>query len=124
MMDVASIGIMKEIRRVSDPDKAQIIWDGIKTVRAQKQIPALPRLSRYMNRYQSNLYLTLKVSTLKDHLSSKSSHNFSFKSLSFIDQSRRYFDIAQWGSSVGFLKSYFLECKSGRNSIKVAEKWT
>ena len=32
--------------------------------------------------------------------------------------------IAQWGSSVGFLKSYFLECKSGRNSIKVAEKWT
>jgi len=50
MMDVASIGIMKEIRRVSDPDKAQIIWDGIKTVRAQKQIPALPRLSRYMNR--------------------------------------------------------------------------
>jgi len=49
-MDVASIGIMKEIRRVSDPDKAQIIWDGIKTVRAQKQIPALPRLSRYMNR--------------------------------------------------------------------------
>ena len=123
-MDVASIGIMKEIRRVSDPDKAQIIWDGIKTVRAQKQIPALPRLSRYMNRYQSNLYLTLKVSTLKDHLSSKSSHNFSFKSLSFIDQSRRYFDIAQWGSSVGFLKSYFFECKSGRNSIKVAEKWT
>jgi len=35
---------------VSDPDRAQIIWDGIKTVRAQKQIPALPRLSRYMNR--------------------------------------------------------------------------
>ena len=63
-----SVGILnKEIRRVSDPDKAQIIWDGIKvgdfedeksektiliiqTVRAQKQIPALPRLSRYMNR--------------------------------------------------------------------------
>ena len=97
------MGILKEIRRVSDPDKAQIIWDGIKvminswtteesqifsifvlilrpsshawisgsicttrptfglfcpwqlnilsqTVRAQKQIPALPRLSRYMNR--------------------------------------------------------------------------
>ena len=44
-------GIIKEIRRVSDPDKAQIIWDGIKTVRAQKQIPALPRLSRYMHRY-------------------------------------------------------------------------
>ena len=31
---------------------------------------------------------------------------------------------AQWDSSVGFLKSYFFECKSGRNSIKVAEKWT
>ena len=42
--------VSQEIRRVSDPDKAQIIWDGIKTVRAQKQIPALPRLSRYMNR--------------------------------------------------------------------------
>jgi len=50
-MDITSLGgIIKEIRRVSDPDKAQIIWDGIKTVRAQKQIPALPRLSRYMNR--------------------------------------------------------------------------
>jgi len=49
-MEVATVGILKEIRRVSDPDKAQIIWDGIKTVRAQKQIPALPRLSRYMNR--------------------------------------------------------------------------
>ena len=72
-MDIASIGLLKEMRRVSDPDKAQIIWDGIKvkifekrkifvsdekyvitpsiqTVRAQKQIPALPRLSRYMNR--------------------------------------------------------------------------
>ena len=24
------MGILKEIRRVSDPDKAQIIWDGIK----------------------------------------------------------------------------------------------
>ena len=67
MMDVANIGIMKEIRRVSDPDKAQIIWDGIKTVRAQKQIPALPRLSRYMNRYHSSIYLTLKVSTSKDY---------------------------------------------------------
>ena len=32
--------------------------------------------------------------------------------------------IPQWDSSVGFLKSYFFECKSGRNSIKVAEKWT
>ena len=29
-MDVASIGLLKEMRRVSDPDKAQIIWDGIK----------------------------------------------------------------------------------------------
>ena len=30
-MEVAQIsGLVKEIRRVSDPDKAQIIWDGIK----------------------------------------------------------------------------------------------
>ena len=29
-MEVATVGILKEIRRVSDPDKAQIIWDGIK----------------------------------------------------------------------------------------------
>ena len=29
-MDIASIGLLKEMRRVSDPDKAQIIWDGIK----------------------------------------------------------------------------------------------
>ena len=29
-MDVASVGLLKETRRVSDPDKAQIIWDGIK----------------------------------------------------------------------------------------------
>ena len=29
-MDVTTVGILKEIRRVSDPDKAQIIWDGIK----------------------------------------------------------------------------------------------
>jgi hypothetical protein len=28
-----SVGILnKEIRRVSDPDKAQIIWDGIKVI--------------------------------------------------------------------------------------------
>ena len=26
------MGILKEIRRVSDPDKAQIIWDGIKVI--------------------------------------------------------------------------------------------
>ena len=52
-VDIANFdGIVKEIRRVSDPDKAQIIWDGIKTVRAQKQIPALPRLSRYMYRLE------------------------------------------------------------------------
>ena len=29
-MDMASIGLLKDCRRVSDPDKAQIIWDGIK----------------------------------------------------------------------------------------------
>ena len=31
-MEVATVGILKEIRRVSDPDKAQIIWDGIKVL--------------------------------------------------------------------------------------------
>ena len=31
-MEVATVGILKEIRRVSDPDKAQIIWDGIKVI--------------------------------------------------------------------------------------------
>jgi hypothetical protein len=46
ILSTAVAGLVKEMRRVSDPDKAQIIWDGIKTVRAQKQIPALPRLSR------------------------------------------------------------------------------
>ena len=30
MMEVSAVGLLKEIRRVSDPDKAQIIWDGIK----------------------------------------------------------------------------------------------
>ena len=29
-MELATMGLLKEIRRVSDPDKAQIIWDGIK----------------------------------------------------------------------------------------------
>ena len=52
--------VPQEIRRVSDPDKAQIIWDGIKTVRAQKQIPALPRLSRYMNRWFIQLTINVK----------------------------------------------------------------
>ena len=33
-MEVTPVtGIAKEIRRVSDPDKAQIIWDGIKVMR-------------------------------------------------------------------------------------------
>ena len=32
-MEVAAVGVLKEIRRVSDPDKAQIIWDGIKVGR-------------------------------------------------------------------------------------------
>ena len=31
---------------------------------------------------------------------------------------------AQWDCSVGFFKSYIFECKSGRSSIEVAEKWT
>ena len=39
-MEVATVGILKEIRRVSDPDKAQIIWDGIKVKKkkTKKQI--------------------------------------------------------------------------------------
>ena len=35
-MEVATVGILKEIRRVSDPDKAQIIWDGIKVEKKNK----------------------------------------------------------------------------------------
>ena len=36
-MEVAQItGLVKEIRRVSDPDKAQIIWDGIKVGHSKK----------------------------------------------------------------------------------------
>ena len=35
-MEVATVGILKEIRRVSDPDKAQIIWDGIKVKKKTK----------------------------------------------------------------------------------------
>ena len=31
------MGILKEIRRVSDPDKAQIIWDGIKVKNKNKK---------------------------------------------------------------------------------------
>ena len=36
-MEVATVGILKEIRRVSDPDKAQIIWDGIKVKNKTKK---------------------------------------------------------------------------------------
>ena len=36
-MEVATVGILKEIRRVSDPDKAQIIWDGIKVKKTNKK---------------------------------------------------------------------------------------
>ena len=45
----------RETRRVSDPSRAQQLWDAIGAVRAQKQIPAITRMSRYMNRfYQVN----------------------------------------------------------------------
>lgn len=45
----------RETRRVSDPGLAQKLWDAILAVRAQKQIPAIVRMSRYMNRfYQIN----------------------------------------------------------------------
>ena len=36
-MEVATVGILKEIRRVSDPDKAQIIWDGIKVEKTKQK---------------------------------------------------------------------------------------
>jgi hypothetical protein len=61
VLPTAMGGILKEMRRVSDPDKAQIIWDGIKTVRAQKQIPALPRLSRYKKCYKPPFPLLFTV---------------------------------------------------------------
>ena len=41
----------RETRRVSDPARAQQLWDAIVAVRQQKQIPAIVRMSRYMNRF-------------------------------------------------------------------------
>ena len=46
-----SRGIVREIRRQSDPLRAQHLWDAIRAVRLQKQIPAIPRMGRYMHRY-------------------------------------------------------------------------
>ena len=37
-------------RKIFVSDQKYVITPSIQTVRAQKQIPALPRLSRYMNR--------------------------------------------------------------------------
>jgi len=42
---------VRETRRVSDPSRAQQLWDAIVAVRSQKQIPAIVRISRYMNRF-------------------------------------------------------------------------
>ena len=44
-------GPKREVRRCSDPARAQNLWDAIKAVRMQKQIPAITRMSRYMNRF-------------------------------------------------------------------------
>ena len=46
-----SRGIVRELRRQSDPLRAQHLWDAIRAVRLQKQIPAIPRMGRYMHRY-------------------------------------------------------------------------
>ena len=46
-----SRGIVREIRRQSEPLRAQHLWDAIRAVRLQKQIPAIPRMGRYMHRY-------------------------------------------------------------------------
>ncbi len=52
----------RETRRVSDPSRAQQLWDAIVAVRAQKQIPAIVRMSRYMNRfYQVNKEQTQRL---------------------------------------------------------------
>ena len=38
--------IVREVRRNSDSLRAQHLWDAIRAVRAQKQIPAIPRMAR------------------------------------------------------------------------------
>lgn len=43
--------IVREVRRNSDSLRAQHLWDAIRAVRAQKQIPAIPRMARYMTRH-------------------------------------------------------------------------
>jgi len=43
--------LSREVRRCSDSSRAQMLWDAIKAVRMQKQIPAITRMSRYMNRF-------------------------------------------------------------------------
>ena len=49
---------------------------------------------------------------------------FFFQNKGRLQKNSKKNDIAQWDCSVGFFKSYFFECKSGRSSIKVAEKRT
>lgn len=41
----------RDIRRSSEPFRAQQLWDAIRAVRGQKQIPAITRMARYMNRF-------------------------------------------------------------------------
>ena len=43
--------IHRELRRQSDSLRAQHLWDAIRAVRQQKQVPAIQRMSRYMNRF-------------------------------------------------------------------------
>uniref|UniRef100_A0A0K2V833 SCAN domaincontaining protein 3like [Acyrthosiphon pisum] n=1 Tax=Lepeophtheirus salmonis TaxID=72036 RepID=A0A0K2V833_LEPSM len=43
--------VTKETRRISSSGRAQQLWDAIKAVRLQKQIPAITRMGRYMSRY-------------------------------------------------------------------------
>lgn len=38
--------VVREVRRNSDSLRAQHLWDAIRAVRAQKQIPAIPRMAR------------------------------------------------------------------------------
>ena len=41
--------IVREVRRNSDSLRAQHLWDAIRAVRAQKQIPAIRRIATLMS---------------------------------------------------------------------------
>lgn len=43
--------VVRELRRQSDSLRAQHLWDAIKAVRCQKQIPAIPRMARYTEQF-------------------------------------------------------------------------